>query len=164
MLDGRADRFRRTGNGLICPEVRKQLVELSHLAVGSPPLIAVTGVAQVCMCNLLKPTTGIEPCGNFVGNSFILYKAIRVRSADGLFIELLRVEQTAFDTGDLCPHYCSTIFDILRAILGPDIELSLMKRQSLQVLLALVRCNGVAGCSARQCGIKVKVDLIKIAE
>src|SRR5260370_13630684 len=112
MLDGRADRFRRTGNGLIFPEVRKQLVELSHLAVGSPPLIAVTGVAQVCMCNLLKPTTCIEPCGNFVGNSFILYKAIRVRWADGLFIELLRVAHTSFVTGELWHHHCSTILEI----------------------------------------------------
>src|SRR5258708_39054205 len=110
MLDGRADRFRRTGNGLTFPKVRKQLVELSHLAVGSPPLIAVTGVLQVCMCNLLKSTSCIEPCGNLVGKRLVMDKAICMRGANGLFIELLRVEQTAFDTGDLRAYQCSTVF------------------------------------------------------
>src|SRR5258708_31361694 len=139
MLDGRADRFRLTGNWLIFQEIRMQLLELSYLTIRAAAQITAFSVLQVSAGNFFEPASCIEPCGNFVGNSFILYKPIRVRRADGVFIELLRVEQTAFDTGDLCPYQCSTIFEILRAILGPDIELSLMKRQSLQVLLALVR-------------------------
>src|SRR5260370_5471556 len=102
MLDGRAHRFHRTGNGLIFPEIRMQLLELSYLTIRAPAQITAFSVLQVSAGNFVEPASCIETCGNFVGNSFILYKAVRVRLADVLFIELLRVEQTSVDTGDLC--------------------------------------------------------------
>src|SRR5258708_12301624 len=134
MLDGRADRFRLTGNWLIFQEIRMQLLELSYLTIRAPAQITAFSVLQVSAGNFFEPASCIEPCGNFVGNSFILYKPIRVRLADGVFIELLRVEQTAFDTGDLSPSQCSTIFEILSALLGPDIVFSFINRHTPQTL------------------------------
>src|SRR5260370_12518227 len=105
MVDGRGHRFHRTGNRLIFPEIRMQLLELSYLTIRAPAQITAFSVLQVSAGNFFEPASCIEPCGTFVVNSFILYKAIRVRCPDGLFIELLRVEQTSFDPRELCPHH-----------------------------------------------------------
>src|SRR5579864_283034 len=150
MLDGRAHRFHRTGNWLIFPEIRIQLVELSHFAVGSPPLIAAFSVLQVSAGNFVEPASCIEPCGNFVGEPLVMDKAICMRGANGLFIELLRVEQTAFDTGDLRAYQCGTVFEVLRAMLCPYFELPVVSAQSLDMLIPLVgRCE-IPGCRARK--------------
>ena len=54
VFDRRSDRARRAGRWLLPPQVRIQLVELPHLAVGSPAQIAVAGVAQIEMRDLSR--------------------------------------------------------------------------------------------------------------
>ena len=54
MLDRRPDRARRPGHRLCLPELRIQLIELPHLAIGSPTQVAVAGVPQIDMGNLLE--------------------------------------------------------------------------------------------------------------
>src|SRR5260370_16746669 len=126
MLDGRAHRFHRTGNGLICPEIRMQLLELSYLTIRAPAQITAFSVLQVSAGNFFEPASCIEPCGNFVGNSFILYKPIRVRLADALFIELLRIDLPAFNSRLLPPTPCTPLFLTSTPLAAPPIHLSLL--------------------------------------
>ena len=54
MFDRRPDRARRTGRRLFLAEMRIELIELPHLAVGSPAQIAVAGVSQIQLRELLE--------------------------------------------------------------------------------------------------------------
>src|ERR1700729_1273183 len=51
---------RRTGYGLFLPELRIQLVETPHLTDGSPTDIAVPGVTQIRMRDLLKSACRVK--------------------------------------------------------------------------------------------------------
>src|ERR1700757_1675285 len=115
-----------------------ELVNLPNLAGGSPLLVPVTGIAQVCMRNLFEPARCVEPSGDFICNGFVMRKAVGVRGANGLLIKLFGIEQAAFDTGDLCPHQSSAVSKILRAILRPDFKLSVMIKRCVEVPLPLV--------------------------
>src|ERR1700740_2614018 len=103
--------------------MRMELVNLPNLAGGSPLLVPVTGIAQVCMRNLFEPARCVEPPCDFICNGFVMRKAVRVRGADGLLIKLFGIEKAAFDTGDLCAHQCSAVLEIRRAVLRPNFEL-----------------------------------------
>ena len=65
-------------------------------------------------------------------------KAVCVRRADGLFVEMLGIEFAAFDACDLCAHQCGAVLEILRAILRPYLELPVVGGQSLEMLPSLV--------------------------
>ncbi len=55
MFDRRADRAGRPGRRLFRPELRIQLLELPHLAVGAPAEIAVAGIAQIEIGDFSNP-------------------------------------------------------------------------------------------------------------
>src|SRR5262249_55223413 len=63
---------------LLLAEVRVQLIELPHLAIGAPTGITVSCVPQIRMCDLLKTTCCVESRGELIGERFILDKAVRV--------------------------------------------------------------------------------------
>ena len=119
------------GRWLFLAEVRIQLVELPHLAIGSPAQIAVAGVPQIHMGNLLEATRRVEARGEFVGERLVVDKAVGAGRADGLFVEPLGIELAAFDAGDLRADQRGAVLEILRAILGPDLELSVVGGQCL---------------------------------
>ena len=66
-------------------------------------------------------------------------KAVCARRADGLFVEVARLELAAFDARDLRADQRGAVLEILRAILRPDFELSVMRSQSLEMLRSLAR-------------------------
>src|SRR3954451_3330511 len=47
VFDGRTDRAPRARHRRLVPELRIELIELPHLAIGSPTEVAVPGVSQV---------------------------------------------------------------------------------------------------------------------
>src|SRR5262249_37775684 len=74
---------------------------------------------------------------------------------DGLFVQAHGIQIATFDPGNFGVNQCGAVFEVLRAILRPDVELSLMKGQSLQMLLALVARRGVAACGSRQRAVQL---------
>ena len=65
-------------------------------------------------------------------------KTVGAGRADGLFVEALGIELAALKACDLGAYQCGAVFEILRAILRPYFELSVMDGQSLEMLLSLV--------------------------
>ena len=51
--------------------------------------------------------------------------------ADGLFVETLGIELSAFDAGDFRRDQRGTVLEVLRAICGPTLELSVVGDQRL---------------------------------
>ena len=82
-------------------------------------------------------------------------KAVCASRVDGPFVQAHRIKIAAFDPGNFSANQRGAVLEVLRAILRPDIELSLVKGHRLQMLLALVARRGVAACSARQRAVKV---------
>jgi hypothetical protein len=111
------------------------MIELPHLAVGSPTKISVAGVPQVTIRDLFEASGCVESRGKFIGDRFIVDKAVSVCGADGLFVKMLSIELAALDASDLGAHQGGAVLEIFRAIPRPDFELSMMGGQSLEMLL-----------------------------
>ena len=88
------------------------------------------------MRDLLETACRVEARGELVGERLIVDKAVCARRADGLFVEVLGIELAAFDACDLCAYQRGAVFEILRAILRPYFELSVVSGQSLEMLLS----------------------------
>src|SRR4051794_25805494 len=154
MLDWHPDSGRRSGNLAFLSELRIQFGELPHLAIGPPTYIAVPRVPQVPARDLIEAASHVEARGDFVGDRLIVHKSVFVSRADSFFVEALSIQQAAFNTRDLCAHQCSAIFEILRAIPCPYVELPLVIRQSLEMLLSLIRRCGIPACCVRKRAIE----------
>src|SRR5947208_9611879 len=105
MLDRDADRAPRSGHSLFFfLKLSIHLIKLAHLAIGSPTQVALPGVSQVEMRDLLEAPGSVEARGEFIGERLILDKAVRVCGADGLFVKMLGIELAALDACDLRAH------------------------------------------------------------
>ena len=123
-------------------------IELPHLAIGSPAQIAVAGVLQIHVGNLLEAARRIEAGSEFIGERLVVNKAVGARRADGLFVEALGVELAAFDAGNLGADQRGAVLEILRAIRRPELELLVMAATASHMLLPLAGCRGIAGRGA----------------
>src|SRR5712692_7940378 len=109
------------------------------------------------MRDLLETACCVEAPGDLAGERLIMNKAVCVRRADRLFVQTLGIELTAFEACDLGAHQCGTGLEILRAILRPYFELSMVSGQSPEMLLSLVvRCR-IPGCGVGKRTIEVKL-------
>ena len=79
-----------------------------------------------------------------MGERLVVDKAVCACRSDCSFVEVHSVERAAFDPGDLRPDQRRAILEIFRTILRPNVELSLMRCQSGDMLLSLAGCRGVA--------------------
>src|SRR6516165_8959787 len=68
MFDRCRDPSRRTWRRQFPPQMRVQLIELPHLAVGPPTQITIPGVLQIRLGDRLKTARQIEPGGEFSRN------------------------------------------------------------------------------------------------
>src|SRR5712691_6154259 len=125
------------------------MVQLLYFAIGPPALIAIPGFDQIRVCELLETTCCVESRGDLVGDRLIIDKAVAVRRADGLFVQVLGLEHAAFDPGNLRAYQCGAVFKILRTMLRPYLVLLLVSSQRLEMPLShFVRC-GITGRSSR---------------
>src|SRR5260370_2554613 len=143
--DGRAN-----GSGGRCrdwcvAQMWMMLLELPHLAIGSPAKIAVAGVLQIHTGNLLEATRRIEAGSEFICEALIGNKAACAGRADRPFVEVHRLNVAAVDAGNLGVDQRGAGFEILRAILRPYFELPLVGGQSLDMLSTPVGGRGIAG-------------------
>jgi hypothetical protein len=80
-----------------------------------------------------------------VGERLVVDEAIFSCRADGPFVKAFSLQGAALDALDLCGHQSGTVLEILRAVLRPDFELSMVRGQSLKMLLLPVGKCGIAG-------------------
>src|SRR5882757_3131999 len=160
-LDGRANGSCGRCRDWCVAEMRMKLFELPHLAIGSPPQVAVPGVSQVEMRYFIETTGRVEARSKFVGERLVLDEAIDAGRTDALLIESHSIDVTAFQARDLGSNQRGAVFEVLRALLGPDLELPVMGGQLREMRFPLV--GGVANCGMRQSAVEAKIgDLVKI--
>src|ERR1700685_4066050 len=113
------------------------------------------------MRDLLETTCRIEVRGEFVGDRLIVDKAVFVRRPDGLFVKVLGLELAALDACYLRAYQRSAVFEILRAILCPDLQLPVMRSDGVDMLLPLASRSGVAIGGFDQRPVKVIFGFLK---
>src|SRR5262245_41121492 len=137
------------------------MVQLGDLAIGPPTLIAIPGFEQVRVRELLETTHCVESRRDLVGDRLIVDKAVAVRRADGPFVELLGLEQAAFDPGNLRAHKCGAVLKILRTMTRPYLQMLLVNSQRLHMPLSpVVRCK-INGRSSRECTVEVILGIFE---
>src|SRR5215470_158848 len=109
------------------------------------------------MCDLVEASCRIEACRDLPSDRLIVDESIRVRRADGLFIKAFGVDHAAFNPGNLGANECCPVFEILRAMLRPDLELSVVSGQNLEMLLSLVGRCGIPVCRVGKRTIEAKL-------
>src|SRR3954470_14044826 len=132
-----------------------ELVELPYLAICAPADVAVPGLAHVDARDLLEPAGRVEARGQLVGERLVVNEPVRMRGANRLFVEMLRVERAAVEARDLGTYQRRAVLEILRTVLGPDGKLSLVARQRSELFPALVARGRLAGRGTRQRGIEL---------
>jgi hypothetical protein len=81
--------------------MRVALVELLDLAVRAPLEIAVPGVQQIDVGNLLDAPRGIEPRGQLMGQRLVLHEAVLPSRLNRLLVQAHRIGVSPFQAGDL---------------------------------------------------------------
>ena len=142
--------------------MRVKPIELLHLAVGAPAEITVPGVSEISIGNRREAARRVKSRCEFVGDSLIVDKAVRVRGMDGLFVEVFRVERPAFDSRDLRGNQCGSVFKICGAMLGPYLDLLIVFDQGVQMPLLLFRRSRIPRGRVSQGGIKSEVACLDL--
>src|SRR4029077_10378277 len=94
-LRRRHDRAGRAPSWLLLPELGIELVELPYFAVSSPAEIAIPGLPQICIRDLVEASRRKEAGGKLARNRLIVNESVFVRRAHGLFIKTFGIEQAA---------------------------------------------------------------------
>ncbi|MNE10435.1 hypothetical protein D3C80_1031510 [compost metagenome] len=151
VLDRCCDRSRRTERVLFGTQPRILRLKLSHLAIGAPTQVAVTGVLHIDAGNLAKAACRVETRCQLVGKGFDLIKTAVLRCLDGLLIQRLCIDHPPFDAGDFSADQRSPAGEILRALLCPRAQLPVILRHREHMRPVLVHCNTVApGCPGQR--------------
>ena len=161
MLDRRPDRVGRTRCAFVLPQLRIELIELPHLAIGAPTQIAVAGVPQIGLGDRLEATRRVEARGQFVGERLVVNKAVGAGRADGLFVEALGIELAAFEARDLGADQGGTVFEILWAIRRPELEFPVEGGQCVDMLPPIGR-RRVAGGGVGQRAVELIFGLFEV--
>ncbi len=90
-----------------------------------------------------------------VGERLVVDEAVVAGRADGLLVEALGVELAAFDARDLGADQRGAVREVLRAVLGPHLELAVVGGQGLEVLGSLRRRGRIAERGLRQRGVEM---------
>ena len=85
------------------------------------------------MRDLLEAARRVEARGQLVGERLVVDKAVCAVPSGWLVRKgLIGIERAAIDPGDLRTNQRGAVFEVLRAVLRPDFELSVMRGQSLE--------------------------------
>src|SRR5580704_6417155 len=128
--------------------MRVARVELIHLSLRAPLLVAGSGISQISIGDSRQTARPVKIRREFVGYALIVDKTVRARRSDGLFVEVFGCERPAFNARDLCMDQRGTVFEICRAMLGPYFELPGVSCQGIEMALFFV-----GGCTIPVCGV-----------
>ena len=162
VFDRRPDRARRRSAGLFRPQVRIELHRAADLAISAPAEIAVTGIAQIRMRNGLEAACGVEARRKLVGERFVVHEAVCARRTDRLFVQAFGVQLPAFDASDLRADQRGAVCEILRAVLRPCHQLSVVGGQRLDMLPVLRGERGIAGGRVAERPIEMRFRRLKV--
>src|SRR5262245_54258182 len=99
------------------------LPQLSYLAEGPPPSIAVAGMPQVGVGARIEAARGSESRSQFAGKRLVLDQAGCTRRAHGMFVEMNRGEFTPLQACKLRTDERCAGGERVRAVLRPQHEL-----------------------------------------
>ena len=138
MLEVIADGGARVGQPFLLAKVRVELIELPHLALGSPTQVAVPRLSEIGARTRLEPARTVETPGHLVRERLDAGKAARAGRSDGLFVQSFGVQFPSVETGDLCADQRRTAREILGAIRGPFEKSLVMGGDSREQVPSLV--------------------------
>ena len=133
MFDGCSHGARGGRRYLSVPQVRINLVQLLHLPNSAPTHVAIAGVPQVEVSQLIELSRPIGRGSTFIGDCLVVHESAAARGPNGQFIEGHRVAVAAFDASNLRPDQRGAAFEVLRALLRPVLELSVMSGQRCEM-------------------------------
>src|SRR5712671_4511079 len=107
------------------------------------------------MRKLFESAGGVKARGQFVGERLIVNKAVCAGRADGLLVKAHRVDIAAVDASNLRAHQGGAVVKIVRTVRRPDLELSVVGDQSLDMLPSLAGRCGLAICRLGECTVEV---------
>jgi hypothetical protein len=96
--------------------------------------VAEPSVAQISVSELVEPPGVIKGGSALVGDCLVVDKPIVASRVDGLLVKAHRLKISTFEAGDLRVHQRGAGFEILWAIRRPDLELSVVCNESLDML------------------------------
>src|SRR5258708_18927030 len=101
MFSRRGDCGRGRGTISFLMQMRVVFVELLHLPMRAPAVVAVPRVAEIGVAVRLEAARQVEARGNLMCQAFVLDEAVLASRLNRLLVQLHRVEGTAFEAGDL---------------------------------------------------------------
>src|SRR5207245_9027529 len=111
-----------------------KLIELPHLALGAPEQVAVPGLPQVEMRDVLEAARCIETRGKLARECLVVDEAVRSCRSDRPFVEPHRLGIPALDARDLGSDQRGAVLEVRRAVLGPFLQLAMVSCQSVLVV------------------------------
>src|SRR5580704_5773600 len=142
--------------------MRVARVELIHLSLRAPLLVAGSGISQISISDRCQTARPVKIRREFVGDALIVDKTVGACRSDGLFIKVFGFEQPAFNARDLSMDQRSTVFEICRAMLGPHFELPGVSCQGSEMALFIVgRCK-IPVCGVSKGAIKAEISRFQL--
>src|SRR4051794_10274449 len=121
-------------------------IELSHLALGPPAKIAVSGLAKIGVGECLETTRAAEAGSHLIGQTFVLHEPILAGRANGLLVQAHGIGVSPIDPGYLGPDECRPGGKILEAMNSPGVELLQVIRQPPAMIFAVLRRGRFINC------------------
>jgi hypothetical protein len=116
-----------------------QLLELPHLALRSPPLVAVASIPQIQIGDFVGAARAVEARGDFVGDCLVVDESVGAGRVNGFVVEAHRIELAVFDAGELRANQRPAILESLGATLCPNLKLPVMCGKAVEHLVSLAR-------------------------
>src|SRR2546428_3858878 len=129
MLDGRPDGAPRIGRQLLRAEMGMKVIELPHLAVGTPAQIAVPRLPQIYLGDPLDSARRVEAPGELVRQCLVVDEAVRSCRSDRPLVEPHRVGIAALDARGLGGSEYGSVPEGSWADLAPPLRLWMRSSQ-----------------------------------
>src|SRR5580704_8841604 len=142
--------------------MRVARVELIHLSLRAPLLVAGSGISQISISDRCQTARPVKIRREFVGYALIVDKTVRPCRSDGIFIEVFGFERPAFSARDFGMDQRGTVFEICWAMLSPHFELPGVSCQGIEMALFFVgRCR-IQVCGVSKGAIKAEISRFQL--
>src|SRR5215471_15824879 len=121
----------------------------------APAEVTTASVLQIGAGNRLQATRCIKPRRNLIGNGFVVNEAVAVSRADRLVVEARCLRLLTLNASELGANERPTILKIIRAMLGPRIELLAVSCDRLDPLRSFVGVRRVVLSRMCECAIEI---------
>jgi hypothetical protein len=109
------------------------------------------------MCDVFEATHRIEARSQLIGEGLVMDEFVRARGLDRRFIQVLGIQFSAFDPGNLCADQRGTTLEVLGTVRRPATKLLLVPLKRFSMLGVCVGPPWFTPRRARQRGIEMKI-------